>query len=198
MLIQLIIIGILAAWTVFLWNTKRKHETFISTLGWKARSDYRLKQRLAMGLYFQFMKEDEERKYSNVFDKKTPLEFENFIADIMEHHYGGKSYVTASSGDYGVDVEIHTKDGEVIYGQVKCYANDLPFDPIAKVHSNMVKFGADRGFIITTGGYTKNAKNYAEGLNIQLFNGIQLADIYLSSLQSETENIADTYSLTLQ
>lgn len=58
---------------------------------------------IAMGLYYRFKKEYELNKqtFTSNFIKNNPYEFEYFVADILQGIYGGTTYVTQSSGDYG-------------------------------------------------------------------------------------------------
>lgn len=93
---------------------------------------------MILGLYHRFKLDEEEEK-----DEK-PLDFERFVAEVMVRYFGGSARVTGGSGDYGVDIEYKTPAGDLLLGQVKCYApwNKVSFDPIAIIHSQMVKQGA--------------------------------------------------------
>ncbi|WDH83450.1 restriction endonuclease [Paenibacillus urinalis] len=117
--------------------------------------------------------------------------FEQFAAEIMASVRGGSTYVTKGSGDYGVDIEEETDEG-LYLGQVKCYndQNPVSFDPIAIIHSQMVKQGAIGGYVVTTGKFTSNAYNYASGLNIELIDGNQLVELWLQHLDSKRERIS--------
>lgn len=170
--------------------TKRRNEYETSLISQHLNSSDELKRTLAMGLYLRFKKESEENpiKYSNIYIKEDPVSFESFVAKIIEKNRGGSTWVSPPSGDFGVDFEHSTNDG-LYLGQVKCYQGDLPFDPIALIHSNMVKKNAVGGYVITTGSFTENAKKYAEGLNIELIDGIKLVDEWIASLNQSEEEI---------
>ncbi|WP_410982661.1 restriction endonuclease [Bacillus cereus] len=139
--------------------------------------DEEFKRTLAMGLYYSFMKPQENEKCSSIFIRQTPLEFEAFVADVIERYHGG-TFVTTASGDYGVDFE-HTLNGDLYLGQVKCLCNDMSYKAIALVHSNIAK----RGYVVSTGGFSKNAKQYAKELNIELIDGARLAEMYMESIE---------------
>lgn len=145
-----------------------------------------MKETLRIGLYHRFKRDLEEEKAEN------PLMFEHFVAEIMTSVRGGSTYVTQGSGDYGVDIEEQTDEG-LYLGQVKCYNdhNPISFDPIAIIHSQMVKQGAVGGYVITTGKFTSNAYNYANGLNIDLIDGNQLVELWLQHLDSKRENVSE-------
>ncbi|WP_286177257.1 restriction endonuclease [Bacillus sp. AFS017274] len=65
----------------------------------------------------------------------------------------------------------------------------MDFEAIAILHSNIIKQGLQSGYVITTGDFTKNAREYAEGLNIELINGVQLVDLWLEGLENGEQEI---------
>lgn len=138
------------------------------------------KKTLALGLYQRFCQEVEEKKYSTTYLKSNPLDFEHFVADVLKHRYGFEAFVTKSSGDFGVDIEHGVGDGKVL-GQVKCYREDMGFQSIAILHSNMVKQNASKGYVVSTADFNENARSYAEGLNIDLINGMDLVEMWINS-----------------
>lgn len=170
--------------------TKRKYNYQTSLLAQHIHTCEELKRTLAMGLYMRFKKEDKENtpNYSSLYILDDPLTFEDFVADLFEKAEGGSTWVSPSSGDFGVDFEHRTKDG-LFLGQVKCWGENLSFQPIALVHSNMVKTGADGGYVITTSSFTTAAREYAEGLDIELIDGTQLVDIWIKGLINLEEEI---------
>lgn len=46
----------------------------------------------------------------------------------------------------------------------------------------MVKKGAKGGYVIATSSFTSSAKEYAEGLEIELLDGVQLVELWLKGL----------------
>ena len=144
------------------------------------KTDEEIKQTPLIGLYHRFNKDigSLEGEDSN------PYEFESFVAQVMEKKYGGNAFVIQRSGDYGVDIEHDREDGRYL-GQVKCYSDSIKFDPIALIHSNMVKEEATGGFVVTTSHFTEPAKKYNNGSNIELIDGMKLIDYWLQSLQKQ-------------
>ncbi|MEB9907858.1 restriction endonuclease [Bacillus anthracis] len=177
----LVIVGILyISWYVY----KRRKDHHLYQLIARFNKDEDFKRTLAMGLYYRFMKPVENEKCSSVFIRQTPLEFEAFVADVIEKYYGGSAFVTVDTGDHGIDFE-HTVNGELYLGQVKCLCIDMSYKAIALVHSNIVKKGAIGGYVVSTGGFSKNAKLYAEELNVQLIDGSRLAEMYMESIEGQ-------------
>jgi restriction system protein len=171
--------------------SKRRIEYRTAVISKQMERSLELKKTLAMGLYFRFRDEFKNNNgnpthYSKMFIKQTPIQFETFVAHVLETYHGGDTWVSPASGDYGVDFEHRRKDG-LYLGQVKCYKNDLSYEPIALLHSNMVKAGAKGGYVITTGSFTENARQFASGLNIELIDGVKLVEYWLDGLK-QTEN----------
>jgi restriction system protein len=182
MLIFEIIIAIaLAAAFVHFQLTKRKNYYHTSMLIQHINSSEEMKRTLAMGLYLRFKKEspDNPPNYSSIYIKQDPFTFESFVANVIQKSRGSSVWVSPGSGDFGVDFE-HTTEQGLFLGQVKCYEGDQPFNPIALIHSNMIKRGAVGGYVITTGSFTSAAYEYAEGLNIELIDGVKLVELWIT------------------
>ncbi|CQR46589.1 Restriction endonuclease [Paraliobacillus sp. PM-2] len=186
---------IIAAYHLWVRNNKDKKTIYMITNVIKSNDDVR--RTLAMGLYHRFKRvsnDKEERvfeeTFSELFLRNDPYEFEHFVAEIYQKLLGGTTYVTSRSNDYGVDIEHHV-DGKLFYIQVKCEKENLSFDAIAKVHSNMIKHGADGGMVVNISDFSKNARHYAEGINIELVNGVELVDMWMKSLNIKTDEIKE-------
>ena len=65
------------------------------------------------------------------------------------------------------------------------------FEPIAILHSNIIKNGAKGGYIITTSSFTDSAKQYASDLNIELIDGVKLVDLWIQSLNINEQEIKE-------
>ena len=177
---------------------KKRNDLESALLAEKLESSLELKQTLAMGLYLRFnyprtKKEDGSTVFdrgSEIFLKQLPYEFEDFVASVIKKRFGGDVYVTSRSGDFGVDFEHITEKG-LFLGQAKVYKEDVNFEPIAILHSNMVKQNAVGGYIITTSGYTKAAKEYAKELNIELINGVALVEYWLGSIDNTVYSLSN-------
>ncbi|MEI5907931.1 restriction endonuclease [Bacillus spongiae] len=197
LIIEVFIALILTAAFVHFTLTKRKNDYKTSLLSDHIVKSEDLKRTLAMGLYYRFKKETSEMPttYSSIYNKQDPLMFESFVADVIENAKGGSTWVSPASGDSGVDFEHTMKDG-LYLGQIKCYKEDLSFAPIAILHSNMVKKGAVGGYVITTSAFTKAAREYAEGLNIELIDGIKLVELWfdgVDDVEREIKNFSPEY-----
>lgn len=189
---EVLIALILAGAFVHFYLTKRKNNYQTALLAQHINASEEMKRTLAMGLYLRFRKEHPENPphYSTTYIKEDPFMFESFVAEVIQKAKGGSTWVLPSSGDFGVDFEHETDEG-LFLGQVKCYQGDLPFDPVALIHSNMVKKGAKGGYVITTGSFTRSAQKYAEDLNIELIDGVALVELWLNGLDNVEEKIKE-------
>ncbi|QJX63978.1 restriction endonuclease [Niallia circulans] len=185
----IVAILLILAFMKYLW-TKKENEYQTALLANHIESSDELKKTLAMGLYLRFCKEEEDKDYSSIYLKQDPLQFERFAAEIMEKTRGGSTWVTPPTGDFGVDFEHETEKG-LFLGQVKCYQGDLPFDSIALIHSNIIKRGAQGGYVITTGSFTPAAYEYAKGLNVELIDGVKFVESWLSSLSKAEKEMKE-------
>ena len=190
-MIYIIALLILANAALLIYMKKRNDEEEALLIE-KVESGTELKRTMAMGLYYRFhfpRTEDSDGskvfvKSTDLFIKQLPYEFEDFAAAVIHKKFGGDIFVTSRSSDYGIDFE-HDSDKGLFLGQAKVWSEDLPFDSIAILHSNMVKRSAAGGYIITTGGFSRAAQEYAEGLNIQLIDGVMLVEYWLESMNNQ-------------
>lgn len=167
-----------------LWYIKKLNDKEEAVIARKFNSTDELKRTIAMGLHARFNADVQKNVYresTDLFIKQIFFAFEDFAAQIFKRKYGDKLFFTTTTGDYVVDFEQDRKDG-LYLGQAKVKKDDLDFTPIALIHSNMIKDGAKGGYVITTSDFTLSARRYAEGLDIELINGIQLATYRLETL----------------
>lgn len=121
-------------------------------------------------------------------DEEKPLDFERFVARILRLNFGGKTSVTKGNADFGVDISHH-RGGTLHLGQVKCNREEtlVDYEPVAIIHSQMIKQGAAGGFVVTTSDFTSKARKYAEGLNIDLIDGNKLVELWTYATAQKKE-----------
>jgi restriction system protein len=186
--LQFIVIGLL------LWYIKKQNEKEAYLIAQEINSGMDLKRTMAMGLAYRYNSTRNDRDgITDLFLKQTNYDFEDFTAEIMRNNFGGTVFVTPKTGDFGVDFEHERVDG-LFLGQAKAQDTNLGFEAIALIHSNMVKRGAKGGYVITTADFTPAAREYAEGLNIQLINGVDLVSLWLDTMDSKVYEPAGEFA----
>jgi restriction system protein len=107
-------------------------------------------------------------------------EFEHLIATLFNkifQSFGGEVRVTRSSRDYGVDAKAFDPDpirGGTIIIQAKRYQDLVPNAHVRELIGVMGIERATRGYLVTTGRFSKAAYELAKEHNVQLFDGQNL------------------------
>lgn len=140
---------------------------------------------LRAGIYQRYKRED-----GKTVD--TPFDFEYFVAKTIQITEGGICEVTPSNNDGGIDI-LHFLDEGLELVQVKCYApnNKVDFEPIAILHSQMIKQNANAAVVITTSSFSQEAIKYASEVNVRLIDGEQFLDMWLKSITITVEEIGE-------
>ena len=103
-----------------------------------------------------------------------PYEFEHFSAEILRLQGFTDVAVQGGSGDRGVDIAAIDPKGLIVVVQCKRYIGNVSATPIQRLHSFAVTRGAARRIVITTSGFTSDAKDEALRTNTELIDGRQL------------------------
>jgi len=105
--------------------------------------------------------------------KMSWRDFEQFTAAAFRNH-GYFTQDTNDGSDGGIDLVLK-KDDEVYLVQCKHWrSNKVGVQVIRELLGVMASRGAAGGFVVTAGEYTKEAKAFAEGRNIELIDGAAL------------------------
>jgi len=138
------------------------------------------------------MESKRQRQILNSFIALSPVEFEQFVAKVW-NNMGWQTELTARSNDGGIDIiakksDIHSEKAVI---QVKKYQSgnkigrpDIQqYDTLRRQEPNV-----DFVVVVTTSNFTKNAKQLAEGLNVKLITGGDIAELADSHLENEYLN----------
>ena len=107
-----------------------------------------------------------------------PYEFETFVAQLLKAQGYTKLALLGRSGDRGVDVMGLDADGNSTVVQCKRYIkNNVSSEPIQRLHSFAVTRGAKRKILVTTSGFTPQAKEEAKHTGTELINGKKLEQL---------------------
>jgi len=107
------------------------------------------------------------------FSKLSPTEFEDLVAKTFRR-LGFRTAMTQKTGDGGVDVEARY-DGEIFKGtyliQCKHWKKNIGEPPLRDLYGVVQDRNALKGIIVSSSGFSKKAKEFAEGKNLDLIDG---------------------------
>lgn len=107
----------------------------------------------------------------------SPAEFEEMVADVYRAK-GHRARRTGTAGDHGVDVVVAARNGEKWVVQCKRWRGTVGERVVREFYGTMLHEKADKGAIVTTGFFTHQAKEWAKGKPIFLYDGEQFLKIW--------------------
>jgi restriction system protein len=100
----------------------------------------------------------------------TPSEFEKLVAKTYQDQ-GNRVEIVGATGDHGIDLVVHTRKGETVLVQCKKYKGKVGEPVVRDFYGVLRASEADAGAIVTTGLITPQARLWAEGKPIYLYDG---------------------------
>lgn len=113
-------------------------------------------------------------------DRMDGKTFEKYLAALFK----SKDYsaeLTKASGDYGVDVILHSSSESKIIIQAKCYSNKVPISAIQEISAARSYYGTNNAWVITNNYFTQPAINLARSNGIKLIDRKALAELINST-----------------
>jgi len=103
------------------------------------------------------------------------------VGDLVGGYFRRREFSVTESRragpDGGIDLEL-TKRGEYYLVQCKHWrASSVDVDTVREFHRVMAARHAVGGFVVTSGSFSTEAQKFAEGREIELINGQQLAAV---------------------
>ena len=103
------------------------------------------------------------------------LEFEELVSELFRRRGFEVSHTGRAGPDGGVDIKLR-RGGETFLVQCKHWrARKVPVMTVRELYGAMTAAQAAGGFVVTAGAFTKDARAFAEGRNIELIDGAVLA-----------------------
>ena len=131
---------------------------------------------LLLPLVFAIVLEERRKRFvvKSIEDMQSlsASEFENLVADSYREQ-GHQVDVVGSSGDHGIDLIVHTRKGETWLVQCKKYRGKVGEPVIRDFYGALRASEASAGAIVTTGQITEQARLWAEGKPIHLYDGLE-------------------------
>jgi len=100
----------------------------------------------------------------------SPSEFEKLVARTYRDQ-GNRVEEVGATGDHGIDLVVHTRKGETVLVQCKKYKGKVGEPVVRDFYGALRASEADAGAIVTTGQITPQARLWAEGKPIYLYDG---------------------------
>lgn len=122
-------------------------------------------------------------KHSSPLLQMSWQEFELMVSAYF-NRLGYMSKVTGGVADGGIDIVL-TRGNEIHLVQCKQWrANRVPVSVVRELYGVIIAHGADGGFLVTSGQFTRDAVEFAAGRNIELVDGQSL----LRHIKSQNEH----------
>ena len=89
----------------------------------------------------------------------------------LVQHYRRKAFSvewTGGSGDQGVDFFLRDKKGRKIIVQAKCHRSYISPSVVRDLFGALMHHGADEAWLVTTSGFHRGARSFADGKPIRL------------------------------
>jgi restriction system protein len=107
----------------------------------------------------------------------SPSEFEAMVAHLYNQS-GHQARRTGQTGDQGIDLVVQAKNGEKWVVQCKRWRGSVGAPVIRDFYGAMQHEKADKGTVITTGKFTRQAREWAAGKPITLYDGEKLIEVW--------------------
>ena len=143
-----------------------------------------------LAAWFWYMR----RQSSNdeLFDEMEGTEFEEYCAELLEAKGFENVELTPASHDYGIDI-IADKDGISYAIQCKCYSDPIGIKAIQEAYAGKDYYKAMIGVVMTNQGFTKSAREFADKLNVVLWDGDYVMDLIHEVALPEKKGIIDLF-----
>lgn len=178
----LLVIG-LGYWVFYLHtNRAREINNELSKLGQVVAVHDEVRTFLRAGMYQHFCKKDGENPGEE--------EFPRFVAKVVMQTRGGDAEFLPEGADGAASI-VHRLEDSVYLGQTRCIPPEqaLGYEPVALLHSRIVREQAQGGFLVITGTFSHQAVDYAQDAGIELIDGEQLLDMWLETVRNTEERI---------
>ncbi|MGV3772102.1 MAG: restriction endonuclease [Verrucomicrobiales bacterium] len=107
----------------------------------------------------------------------TWQEFEKLVGLVFSARGYSVEHTGGGGADGGVDLRLR-KDGETVLVQCKRWkVFKVGVKPIREFYGVMTSEGVDRGIFVSSGVYTKEALEFAEGKPLEIIDGAQFAEM---------------------
>lgn len=116
-------------------------------------------------------------------DTLTGLEFEEYMKDLLIKLNYKNVLKTSSSGDFGIDITAIDINARKVAIQCKRYKNNVSVDTIQKTFAGSKYYKCERKIVVTTSNFTKQAKEMALVLEVEIWDRDKLQFLLEKALE---------------
>ena len=116
----------------------------------------------------------------------SPAEFEQLVGETYRS-FGYRVEVVAAQGDHGVDLMLYGSNGEKRIVQCKNWKGRVGEPIVRDFYGAMQHEGAVEGALVTSGTFTRQAREWARGKPIQLYDGESFLGVLERAQQNKGE-----------
>ena len=127
-----------------------------------------------------------------IFDDMEGTEFEQYCAELLEAKGFENVEMTPPSHDYGIDI-IADRDGISYAIQCKCYSDSVGIKAIQEAYAGKDYYKAMIGAVMTNQSFTKSAREFADNLNIVLWDGDYVMGLIHEVALPEKKSMIDLF-----
>ena len=128
----------------------------------------------------------------HMFDDMEGQDFEEYCVELLEARGFENVEMTPASHDYGIDI-IADKDGISYAVQCKCYSDPVGIKAIQEAFAGKAYYNAMVGAVMTNQYFTKPAKEFAEKLNIVMWDGDYVLGLIHEVALPEKKSVIDLF-----
>jgi len=123
--------------------------------------------------------------------KLSPRAFEEMVTELYRA-YGHDAKRTGSLGDHGVDIRVRAANGEKWVVQCKRWRTPVGEPVVRDFYGMMQHEKADKGAIVAVRGFTPQARDWAQGKPIILYDGNEFLKAWKRAVKPAKPKKAET------
>lgn len=125
--------------------------------------------------YFSKIKRFSKAELSTI-DQMKGIEFEEYMAFLLEKFGYVKPKITKAYGDQGIDI-ITRKEDKKIGIQCKRWKKKVGNKAVQEVHAGIGYYSLDKAIVVTNSYFTESAKQLARKLDVELWDRAHLTKL---------------------
>ena len=143
-------------------------------------------------MFFCLRKRKEDPSFGAVnmteIDALSGVDFEKFVAKLLEDNEFEQVSCTKASGDYGVDILAERFD-ELYAFQCKRYSGHLGVKSVQEIYAGAKMYHAEYAVVVTNSYFTPNALKLARELGVELWDRDKLMTLMVRAVELQANSL---------